>query len=1657
METTWGDEEIRQGEISSATMVVEAEEFMRDPAESWRTADSLRKEDWWRLVRHIGLQLPTTATKQTLRDGVRSHLVEQGWFEDEEEEGREEAQVDGISVGGERLAILKLELEFKREQAALEAEERRAQREHEIELARMRGATQEAQVGGDALFYKARSAVPKFNEKDPEDFFAAFEQMAETLCWQPERWALLAQSAFPAKAQGAYLGLSTETRGNYSRVKEEVLKAYEVTAEHYRSKFRETKKQPGKSFSEYAHDLERNLDRWWRTLGADSMEKVREAVLLEQFLQGVATEVKIYLGERRVATVEEAASLAEDYVIFTKQGKESRGAERQTGRFKQREYDREAAKTVHCLRCKRPNHLAWQCRTYLGGNSAQNGAVARNKCFLCAQVGHVAAACPRRQGVKKQSGSSACVGQVGQRAWRLVERGGEEDGEARGYEEYVRRGHVLLGGNRIPVRILRDSGTRVNLVREGVVPRVQRNGEIVVKGVAGMTNAGKVKVTIQADQKRREVELAVVRELPIAGVDILLGNENGGKLVMTSLFADGPGDEGGETAEEDKGTDREGGHGRGETGSEERGRVSGPARREECGAEGVTVKTVGTGARKEERKKGGGMTEPRGGAAKRGVSQQDREENHREERRRYLEDLGRFLTTPEVQIEGEDRRKCLGENQQEGQSGGAEGGHESLEGVAVVTRAAARLQTREAESMGDVGAAPRSERCEARGEGFTVKVAPRQGEEYGLPLSKSELVNAQREDKNLAPIWQKAESEADASGGGSHYLVEKGILKRRWTPQGAKCGGHQSVTQVVIPKSFVKGVIKLAHEETTAHLGSVKTAEALQTHMFWHGLKKDVSEFIKKCHVCQVSDKKGPVKAPLQPIPIVGEPFQKIVVDVVGPLPKTKGGNEYLLTLMCTATRYSEAIPMSSCKARKIVPKLVEIFSRFGMPKIIQSDQGSNFTSKFFQKALSRMNVTHVTSTAFHPQSQGCLERFHATLKGILTKFCLHNGRDWDEGVQVALYAIRTAKNESLGYSPFELMFGRKPRENLRLVAEAWEAEEGEATLPVTDYVKKLGERMECAHKLARENMARAQTRMKCNYDKKSRVREFKEGDQVLYYDSSVHRPLQARYRGPYTVLEKLGPVTYLISTPDRRKERRRVHLNLIKEYKEEAEASAAIGVDGEELPEEALGKTGSFSHENQAGPRLENSQALQKLHARLDHLGAGQTTQLLQLLQDYKGLLNDTPTRTDILQHDLQLTEGARPVRKQPYRLSPEKRKLMAAEVEYLLENGMAEPSNSTWASPCLLVRKDDGTHRLCTDYRKLNAVTLEDPYPMQRIDELIDEAGAAKFLTTLDLLKGFWQVGLTKQAREASAFVTPDGHYHYTVMPFGMKNSSATFQRLADRVVSGLPGVTAYVDDILVYSNTWEEHVERLKALFTRLLEASLTLNLDKCVFGAPTVKYLGHDVGAGGIRPLEAKVADIKAFPAPRNKKGLRRFLGMIGFYRRFCKNFAQVASPLTDLLSERRTWQWSPACQEAFEDLKALLASTPILQAPNFEKAFMIYTDASDQGIGSMLGQESEGIVKPVAYMSKKLLRHQKDYSVVEKEALALVKALEKFAPYLGKKITVWSDHNPLAFLETMKVKNARLARWALAIQDKNIEIKHVPGKENVVADALSRPA
>ena len=359
--------------------------------------------------------------------------------------------------------------------------------------------------------------------------------------------------------------------------------------------------------------------------------------------------------------------------------------------------------------------------------------------------------------------------------------------------------------------------------------------------------------------------------------------------------------------------------------------------------------------------------------------------------------------------------------------------------------------------------------------------------------------------------------------------------------------------------------------------------------------------------------------------------------------------------------------------------------------------------------------------------------------------------------------------------------------------------------------------------------------------------------------------------------------------------------------------------------------------------------------------------------------------------------------------------------------------------------------------DYRRLNAVTRKDVFPLPRIDDLLDKMRGKSVFSTLDAKTGYWQIQMEENSREKTAFITSDGLYEFKVMPFGLCNAPATFQRLMQRVLRGLEDFcSVYIDDVIVFSSSIEEHLDHLQQIFVRLRRIGLKLQPKKCTFGSQEVLYLGHLVSAKGIFPNPAKTKAVKEFPVPTNVKAVRRFLGLASYYRRFVPNFAKVASPLHALTRQDIPFQWTAQCQLAFEKLKDLLTAPPVLAYPNFAAKFVLHTDASGEGLGAVLEQEQDGKLHPVAYASGSLSKSEKNYGVTELEALGVVWAIKHFRSYLiGHKCVIFTDHAPLKSMLSAKHPSGKLARWSQTLAEVDVEIQYRPGRKHSNADALSR--
>ncbi|GBC38977.2 retroviral-like aspartic protease 1 [Rhizophagus irregularis DAOM 181602=DAOM 197198] len=425
------------------------------------------------------------------------------------------------------------------------------------------------------------------------------------------------------------------------------------------------------------------------------------------------------------------------------------------------------------------------------------------------------------------------------------------------------------------------------------------------------------------------------------------------------------------------------------------------------------------------------------------------------------------------------------------------------------------------------------------------------------------------------------------------------------------------------------------------------------------------------------------------------------------------------------------------------------------------------------------------------------------------------------------------------------------------------------------------------------------------------------------------------------------------------------------------------------------------------------------------------QEKELKDLVKEYEDICiygDKKISKTNIVKCNIRLKDET-PINQKAYRESTENREIIKREIDKMLKEEIIQESCSPWSSPVVIVNKKTGDKRFCIDFRKINQMTITDAYPLPRIDDLLEKFRVAKWFTTIDLASGYWQIEMKEEDKEKTAFICNQGLYEFNVMPFGLKNAPAIFQRTMNKIFKEYLDkfMNVYIDDIIIYSKNWNEHLQHIKIVLEELRKANMMLKLKKCEWAKKNVEYLGHIVGTDGLKPDDKKIKKIKNLKPPKNIKQIREINGL---YKQ----------------------------QKALEELKKKLTNYPILQHPNFEKEFILITDASGEGLGAILEQLDENNREIViSYASRSLVNAEKRYPITELECLAVFWGIKYFHKYLfGRKFKVITDHAALkGFISTSKVPKGRRGRWMMELQQYDFEIIHRPGKENKNADAMSR--
>lgn len=467
----------------------------------------------------------------------------------------------------------------------------------------------------------------------------------------------------------------------------------------------------------------------------------------------------------------------------------------------------------------------------------------------------------------------------------------------------------------------------------------------------------------------------------------------------------------------------------------------------------------------------------------------------------------------------------------------------------------------------------------------------------------------------------------------------------------------------------------------------------------------------------------------------------------------------------------------------------------------------------------------------------------------------------------------------------------------------------------------------------------------------------------------------------------------------------------------------------------------------------------------RTNHLSKLEKENLLKVLSDHHQVIlkdNEKLTSTTKIKHKI-LTSDDKPIYTKTYRYPHAHKETVREQIQDMLENGIITHSDSPWNAPIWIVpKKTDASgkrkFRVVIDYRKLNEITIDDRHPIPQIEDILDNLGHSQYFTTIDLKSGFHQIEMDENSRQKTAFSTDLGHYEFLRMPFGLKNAPATFQRAMNSILGDLIGKICYVylDDVIVFGRCLKSHLRNLEKVLERLEQANLKIQLDKCEFLKRNCEFLGHIITPTGIKPNPDKIKEIQDWKLPTSEKQIKQFLGLLGYYRKFIQDYAKLTKPMTKYLKKDMEFKnTDPQFIEAFEKCKKILIADPILRYPDFTMPFILTTDASNYALGAVLSQIHDSKDHPIAFASRTLNKHEINYSTTEKEALAIMWAVEKFKPYLyGNKFTLITDHKPLTFIKN-SVKNQKIIRWRLDLENYDYDVVYKTGKTNVVADALSR--
>ena len=1340
-----------------------------------------------------------------------------------------------------------------------EEHQRDVERAHELEMAIKQKEILElkAQQAKDTGNAKADESVkivppkvkiPAYQEhRDNLDaYISRFERYATSQAWPKKEWAVSLSALLQGKALDVYARMSPDEANDYSKLKQALLKRFQLTEEGYRVKFRTSRPEKGETPSQFATRLNSYFTRWVELSGIDQdFDHLLDLLLREQFVQCCSKELATFLKEHDVSSIAEMAELGERFT-------EARGVNSFPS-----QNSRTSHQTVSNKNQKYFGNTSDKGDKSIQGN--QNYKKSPRRCYICYDTSHLADKCPKRNPKKsvspvmaleenlnstvpnqeKTSSDSTdeiaqgcivdqlhtcCVSKSGNVELKcgheIVISNLQLGKSCRGLPKNMPTCDGLLSGKQVVV--MRDSGSSCTVVREGLVSKTSLTGE--------------TKACVLID--------GTIRKFPVARIDVDTPYYTGNLVAL-------------------------------------------------CVKEPVYDLIIGNvdGAKP------------------------------------AFQPITDWKPVQNESVDEQDEKSIGNQRSQVNHK--------------------IPFSSQEVQEVEKIQAVETRAMKEKKGK----LIKPLKVPSPIAVVSPEQFLKDQISDTKLSHLWEKAKKMEE--GNKYRFIIKNKLLMRE------KVGntGESSSLQVVVPTKYKELVMKVAHESLlSGHLGIHRTYLKIFHQFYWPGINQDVTNYCRSCDICQRTLPKGKVRhVPLGKVPMIETPFHRVAMDLIGPMiPATDRGNRYILTVIDYATRYPEAVALAKIDTITVAEALVEIYARVGIPSEVLTDCGTQFTSDVMKEVSRLLSIRQLTSTPHHPICNGLIERFNGTLKQMLKRMCSEKPRDWDRYVGPLLFAIREAPQESLGFSPFELLYGRSVRGPMNILRELWTNDVPSEEIKNTyQYVLDLKERLSETCKLAHRMLSKSSARYKTYYDKKKYKRHLNVGEKVLILLPTDNNKLTMQWKGPYSVIDKFNENDYKI---DVNGTVRSYHINLLKKYiprinlvqgifeistlesECDTEINTAIVTSDNDILE--LEEVNETSHDIVAMPSPKAKESIGDVKLGTS-LNKEQLSDLQTVLTNYNDIITDVPLHTNAIQCDIKLTTDD-PVRCKPYPIPYARRQLVRDEIDKMLKLGIIERSDSPYAAPIVMVQKKDGTIRFCIDFRKLNRVTLFDPEPMPNPEDLFANLFQSKFFSKIDLSRGYWQIPMTEESKLKTAFVTTEGQYQFKFMPFGLQCAPSIFTRLMRKLFSRIDNVVNYIDDILVHTSTWKDHIVTLNKVFHILQEANLSARPSKCFLGFSYIEFLGHKVGNGILGTNPSLLKRIQNCEAPTTKKEVRSFIGLTSYYRKFVPNFSHIALPLTELTKKGQPERvnWGEAQEKAYRTLKQVLSSPPVLHLPDFSKSFLL---------------------------------------------------------------------------------------------------------------------